>query len=284
VKDALFLKYFPNIYEHFAICEAAARKRFGSLVFLNASFEHGPFLSMRDHARLADYKDLAVNVYWDNRWMKQFSKHVFIRGRGYFVPIPKIEMLQNSFILALYGSTKDLPAAEVKRLSALLGHIIDVFKYNISILTGGGPGVMRSVSNIARSRGMLAGASFLEIDDWDHSTNMDVDFYQTFQYNERHLRQKGFAISNLHLFLIGGLGTIEEIGLTLTDMKLGVHDESPLVFWGKDGSDLYWSDLYKQLEKVFALKRGPRWIKDNILITNDIRDVVQFYKKVYAIG
>ncbi|HYN79131.1 MAG TPA: hypothetical protein VES73_15215, partial [Lamprocystis sp. (in: g-proteobacteria)] len=56
----LLLGYFPNLIEHTEICAAALRGQVARIIFRRASFEHGVFLSDRDHGRLADYAGLGL--------------------------------------------------------------------------------------------------------------------------------------------------------------------------------------------------------------------------------
>ena len=151
-------------------------------------------------------------------------------------------------------------------------------------MTGGGPGAMKAITDLAKPYGILTGASFLELDSRTQENNLAVDFYQTFQFNARHLRQRWFEIASLHIFLLGGLGTMEEIGLTLTDMKLGVIDPGPLVFWGSQDNELYWKDLGKQLARVADSGRGPDWIKKYVLITDNPDEVIAFYQEVFNVS
>ncbi len=72
-------------------------------------------------------------------------------------------------------------------------------------------------------------------------TNQTAAFYQTFQGRSRQARQRWFEVASFHLFFMGGVGTLEEVGLTLTDMKLGVIELSPLVFFGRLDGKPYWS-------------------------------------------
>ena len=128
----------------------------------------------------------------------------------------------------------------------------------------------------------MAGSSFIET--MDQETNKTADFYQTFQARSRQSRQRWFEIASFHIFLIGGVGTLEEIGLTLTDMKLGVIEASPVVFLDSSGGDFYWEGLKTQLTRMVRAGRTPSWLLDNILMTSDPDEVPRFYKKTLRLG
>ena len=80
------------------------------------------------------------------------------------------------------------------------------------------------------------------------------------------------------------MGTLEEIGLTLTDMKLGVIEASPVVFLDSSGGDFYWDGLRTQLARMVREGRMPEWLLDNILMTSDPDEVPRFYKKALRLG
>ncbi len=78
---------------------------------------------------------------------------------------------------------------------------------------------MKHTADIAQDLDLLVGANYLEIE--SQPGYQVADFYQVFQETSRHMRQRWFEISSFAIFCIGGLGTLEEVGMTLTDIKLG---------------------------------------------------------------
>ena len=141
---------------------------------------------------------------------------------------------------------------------------------------------MQQVTATAHRLGLMVGSSFIET--MDQETNKSADFYQTFQARSRQSRQRWFEIASFHLFLIGGVGTLEEIGLTLTDMKLGVIESSPIVFLDSSGGDFYWQGLKDQFTRMARAGRMPTSLLDNILMTADPDEVPRFYKKALRLG
>ncbi len=278
----VFVKYFPNVLEHTLLCHAAARQRIQQLVFRQASFEHGAFLSARDHARLADYDALGVKVFWCNDDFRELAVHVYRGLRGYFIPLSKVDSFLSRLIFAVYGSTLPLTLPEASAQVALLERLRAFLGGNVAFLTGGGPGAMQQTAEAARSLGVGIGCNFLEIQ--DQPSMLSVDFYQTFQERARHFRQRWFDIASFHIFCIGGVGTLEEVGLTLTDMKLGVAEKGPLVFFGQHGDAPYWAKLKEQFDIMLLENRGPQWLKTHILLTNDPDEVVHFYRRTLEVG
>ncbi len=281
-RTTLLLGYFPNLIEHTQICAAALRQAITRIIFRRASFEHGPFLSSRDHGRLADYEGLGLEVFWCNEERGHVLRHVFRGLRGYFTTPDKVDRFRSCLIFAVYGSTKPLSDQAARQVERLLVNLRGLFGSDIGILTGGGPGAMQQVTDAAHRQGLMVGSSFIET--VDQEPNQTAEFYQTFQARSRQARQRWFEIASFHLFLVGGVGTLEEIGLTLTDMKLGVIETGPVVFFDSSGGDFYWEGLRRQLDEMARQGRVPAWLIEQILMTTDPDAVPRFYKQALKLG
>ncbi|HEY1848849.1 MAG TPA: LOG family protein, partial [Opitutaceae bacterium] len=134
-------------------------------------------------------------------------------------------------------------------------------------------GVMRLATDQARSKGALTGACFLELE--AQPPELGVDFFNTFQESSRHFRQKWFEAADFCIFNVGGAGTLEEIGIELCNLKLGIRPRVPYIFFNSE----YWSDLRKQVKEMIRTGRAPAWIADYILFTDNPAEVVAFYRK-----
>ena len=281
-RSTLLLGYFPNLIEHTQICDAALRGRVKRVIFRRASYEHGSFLSARDHGRLADFAALGVEVFWCNDERRHVATHIFRGLRGYFMEPSVVDRFHSALIFAGYGSAKLLAEGEREKLRALLSNLRSFFGEDIAVLTGGGPGAMQQATDLAQEMDMLVGASFIET--VDQETNQTAAFYQTFQGRSRQARQRWFEVASFHLFFMGGVGTLEEVGLTLTDMKLGVIDLSPLVFFGRHNGEKYWRSLKQQFATMVEAGRAPDWLKEYAFVTDDPDAVPAFYKRVLELG
>ena len=281
-KATVLVEYFPNLIEHIAICNAILTGRVGTLIFRRASFEHGQFFSANDHVRLADYEALGARVVWCSEDRRHLAVHAFRGLRGYFVQPSEIQRFKNTLVLAVYGSAERLLDPDVAGLHEFLAQVKQLFGGQIAILTGGGPGAMQQATDSALEHGLLVGANYIET--IDQGTNKVAHFYQCFQDRNRHNRQRWFDIASFVVFCVGGLGTLEEVGLTMTDMKLGMVERGPVVFFGKHGDDVYWSHMKAQLERMVEARRAPAWINENVLFTGEARHIAAFYKKVLGLG
>ena len=273
----LFMKYFPNIIEHRDIINLKCEGKLKALYFYEPSCEHGPFLSQQDHHRLEEYYAFGLQVYWVSGLNGRLMKHTMRDGMGYFVAPERNADFHKSMLFAFYGSNQKLSRGGEERLGALMDSLIDFWGKHIGIVTGGGSGVMEQANTLARERGILSGANFLDIT--DQSMTTDVDFCQVFQATCRHSRQKWFEIASFPIFNIGGLGSLEELGITLCNMKLAILDPVPVILFDTEGNGDYWNGIDDQINEMIKQGRAPAWIRDNIVITDDPKTVTDVYRQ-----
>jgi predicted Rossmann-fold nucleotide-binding protein len=276
-QSILVLKYFPNLIEHRDIINQVVEDRIQAIYFYEASCEHGPFLSQEDHSRLQEYHAFGVDVYWVCGLNQRLMEHTMRDGKGYFVAIERLADFHKSMLFAFYGSTLLLSQAGVDRLGRLMDALVSFWGRHIGIVTGGGSGVMEMANTLARRRGILSGANFLDIT--DQSLTTDVDFCQVFQATCRHSRQKWFEIASFPIFNVGGLGSLEELGITLCNMKLSIMERVPIILFATEGQKDFWQGMRRQISDMVRYNRAPAWIEDYVVITDDPEEVTDAYRK-----
>ncbi|TSJ75117.1 LOG family protein [Rariglobus hedericola] len=275
--DTLLIDYFPNLLEHIELLTRLPELKLRRIIFRQPSRTHGFFLSNNAHGRLESYHDLGIDVYWFNVAMKDLYRHTYKKSHGFFVREELRRVFQESTILAFYGSAVGLEKADTDRISGLIDKLTGFIGPNVGVLTGGGGGVMRLATDQARNKGALTGACFLELE--AQPPELGVDFFNTFQETARHYRQKWFEVADFCVFNVGGVGTLEEIGIELCNLKLGIRPRVPYVFF----NSTYWADLRQQLEVMVQSKRMPAWVIEYILFTDDPDEVVAFYRKTLQV-
>jgi predicted Rossmann-fold nucleotide-binding protein len=273
----LALKYFPNIMEHRDIINMACEGRINSLYFFEPSCEHGPFLSQEDHSRLQEYHAFGIDVYWVCGLNDRMMIHTLRDGKGFFVVPDRLAAFHKSMLFAFYGSTLELSKSGVARLGKLMDALTEFWGKHIGIVTGGGSGVMELANTMAKERGMLSGANFLDIT--DQSMTTDVDFCQVFQSTCRHSRQKWFEVTSFPIFNIGGLGSLEELGITLCNMKLSIMERVPIILFDTESNEGFWNGMKHQISTMVKNGRAPSWIEDQIVITDDPKLVIDVYRE-----
>jgi predicted Rossmann-fold nucleotide-binding protein len=272
----LAMKYFPNLIEHRDIINLACDGKIEAIYFYEPSCEHGPFLSQQDHNRLQEYDAFGIEVYWVSGLNSCLMVHTMRDGMGYFVLPERLADFHKSMLFAFYGSNMRLSKKGESRLGQLMDALIEFWGQNIGIVTGGGSGVMEQANTLARTRGILSGANFLDIT--DQSMTTDVDFCQVFQSTCRHSRQKWFEVASFPIFNVGGLGSLEELGITLCNMKLSILEQVPVILFDTEGRQGFWNGIDNQIKEMITRGRAPDWIQDNIVITDDPKDVIDAYR------
>jgi predicted Rossmann-fold nucleotide-binding protein len=271
--DTLILDYFPDLLEHIEMVTRIGDVRLRRIIFRKASRTHGYFLSSNAHARLDMFDAIGLQVYWYDELTKELYTHVYKKGHGFFVREEMTRKFQEATILAFYGSAHGLDEVDTTRISSLVDKLTTFIGHNLGVLTGGGGGVMRLATDQARGKGALTGACFLELE--AQPPELGVDFFNTFQESSRHFRQKWFEAADFCIFNVGGVGTLEEIGIELCNLKLGIRPRVPYVFFNAK----FWGDLRRQVREMIRMKRAPAWMADYILFTDDPDEVVAFYRK-----
>jgi len=270
------MKYFPNIVEHRDIIRLACQEKIKAIYFFEPSCKYGPFLSDRDHNQLEEYYDLGIDVFWISELTDSLMISTMRDGKGYFVIPERLANFHKSMLFAFYGSNRTLSSAATERLSQVMNALVEFWGHNIGIVTGGGSGVMEEANKIARKHGILSGANFLEIT--DQSMTTDVDFCQVFQAKCRHSRQKWFEVATFPIFNVGGLGSLEELGITLCNLKLSISDPVPVILFGTEGDDKFWSGAQEQILEMIKCGRAPEWIRKYLVMTSDPKVVVNAYR------
>ena len=271
--DTLIVDYFPDLLEHIELLTRIGEVKIQRIIFRKASRTHGYFLSSNAHARLDTFDAIGVRVYWYDESTKELYAHVYKKDHGFFVREELSRKFQETTLLAFYGSAVGLDPADTARITGLVEQLTGFIGPNVGVLTGGGGGVMRLATDQARHKGALTGACFLELE--AQPPELGVDFFNTFQESSRHFRQKWFEAADFCIFNVGGVGTLEEIGIEMCNLKLGIRPRVPYVFF----NSRFWGDLRKQLKTMIATQRAPAWIADYILFTDDPAEVVAFYRK-----
>jgi predicted Rossmann-fold nucleotide-binding protein len=275
--DTLIIDYFPDLLEGIELVTRLADLHLKRIVFRHASRTHGYFLSSNAHARLDMLSALGIQSYWYDEVTKDIYLHMYKKDHGFFVREEMSRKFEEATVLAFYGSALGLEQADTDRISGLVDKLASFIGSNVGILTGGGGGVMRLATDQARSKGALTGACFLELE--AQPPELGVDFFNTFQDSSRHFRQKWFEVADFCIFNVGGVGTLEEIGIEMCNLKLGIRPRIPFVFFNAK----FFSDLRRQIREMIRTKRAPAWIADYILFTDDPNEVLAFYRKTLRV-
>lgn len=271
--DTLVLDYFPSLPEHIEILARIQKLNLTNIVFRKATPLQDFFLSSDHHSRLETYEQLGIKVYWFNEQVNDLYLHTYKNDHGFFIKEENADRFQACTILAFYGSALEMNPEEDRNITALVERMTDFFGTNVGILTGGGGGVMGLAADVGHANNCLTGAAFLELE--AQPPKFGVDFFNTFQEKNRHNRQKWFQVADFCIFSIGGAGTLEEIGIELCNLKLGIRPRVPYVFFHSK----FFRNLEAQLQRMIREGRAPAWMQDYLLFTGNPETIIEFYRK-----
>jgi predicted Rossmann-fold nucleotide-binding protein len=276
--DTLVVDYFPTLLEHIEILARLERVHIRRIVFRKASRHNAFFLSSDAHARLDTYQQLGLTVYWMNDSLQDLYVHCYKKGHGFFIREEEVERFQACTILAFYGSAVSMDEGHTRAIRDLVVKMTDFFGPNVGVLTGGGGGVMGLANAAAHEKNCLTGASFLELE--AQPPNTGVDFFNCFTENSRHNRQKWFQVADFCVFSMGGVGTLEETGIELCNLKLGIRPRVPYVFFHNS----FWNGLRDQFQLMIKTKRAPAWMADYVLFSGNVDEIIEFYRRTLHIA
>jgi predicted Rossmann-fold nucleotide-binding protein len=94
----------------------------------------------------------------------------------------------------------------------------------------------------------------------------------------RRIPRQWFEVASFPIFNVGGLGSLEELGITLCNMKLSISEQVPIILFDTETGGAYWNDAKNQIEHMVRLGRAPAWIKKNLIMTDDPAVVIDAYR------
>jgi len=275
--DTLVMDHFPSLPEHIEIIARVQKMKLKRMVFRYATPLHEFFLPTEAHGMLETYDQLGIKVYWHNEHFNDLYLHVYKNEHGFFIKEEESDRFLACTILAFYGSALEMSDEQQHAITNLINKMTSFFGPNVGILTGGGEGVMGLAADVGRVNNCLTGAAYLELE--AQPPKAGVDFYNSFQEQNRHNRQKWFQVADFCIFNMGGAGTMEEIGIELCNLKLGIRPRTPYIFF----HDTFWDDLEAQLIQLVKEGRMPAWIIDHLLFSGDPEEIIEFYRKTLQI-
>ncbi len=156
----------------------------------------------------------------------------------------------------------------------------NLIEHNISVLTGGGPGIMESASCGAAHGGKTAKTIGITVKGLDklEEANPCMDAIITTDY---FWARKWLLInySNGYVFFPGGFGTLDELAEVLTLMQTNNLKYAPVIIIGKQ----YWADIEKW-SKESGLKNGlilPEHF-DFVKFTDDVDEALNILLEYLA--
>lgn len=186
-----------------------------------------------------------------------------------------IQNFQDATFFACYGSSVKVDEKVHSELSGFFKELNNLFG-QIGVITGGGPGLMEAVNKVATESGILSASCCLstEFAESVQYLNKYSNINMFFDEYCRHVRQNNFSIARFPIFFPGGVGTLEEIGIELCNLKLGVRHNAPYIFVGSE----YWKNIQDFVKKIVQEKMLNKKMLNNIFFVDSLTEAIKIYR------
>src|SRR5215469_10787120 len=139
--------------------------------------------------------------------------------------------------VTIFGSARTKPNDKYYHAAMAIGH--GLARHNLSVITGGGPGIMEAANRGAAQGGGKSVGLNIELpheQSGNRYANVPIHFHYFFA------RKVCFVKYSLgFVFMPGGFGTLDEFFEVATLVQTGRIPQFPLILFGKT----YWSGLLK---------------------------------------
>ncbi|MFA5842153.1 MAG: hypothetical protein WC882_00520 [Candidatus Gracilibacteria bacterium] len=186
--------------------------------------------------------------------------HVRIFHRGLWVQPEEVEALEKvDTVIAMYGSNvEELDETLRPQVDQFMKNMKELFGENLAVTHGKGPGLMAIADKVAELLGIPRIGIGIQVENRGQLPNYRPQAMVDFLPGYRLVRQQAMDdLATFRVFNVGGVGTLEEIGITLCSQKLANHLITPLIFVDPKGvggskGEHAWVWIQKQIEALDA--------------------------------
>ena len=203
--------------------------------------------------------------------------HVREFYRGFWVTREGKERLrENHTVIAMFGShvegMEEVLTGQVKKFFAAVNGL-PAIDGRLTVSHGAGPGIMRIADDVAEELGILRIGVGIDSEKVGQKSNMRPPVMAQFLNSVRHLRQNILDRTSLFkIYNIGGIGTLEEMLIAITNLKLFESLPAPHIFIDPfglgDNSGHLWEKALAQVRISAEMKHidgrevrlAPAWL------------------------
>jgi predicted Rossmann-fold nucleotide-binding protein len=291
-QGVLFCRYFPSPLMKKMLLGDLVQKCLKGIYFEEPSQSHGRFFSHEDRATLIDLARFAIPVYWADKSCGKILQFAVKpeKDTGMFVPIAEVDTFTHSTVFGVYGSTLVQIEFE-EELEKIMAGVLDIQKSSnhamlnadtpLSLVTGGGPGVMASGNRVARNLGILSCANIVDLRGESQEQNPYIDAKMTYRLDKLVERQAEFNL-DFPIFLVGGIGTDFEFALEQVRRKVGSGPPTPVLLLGPTD---YWRDKitpHFQRNLKSGLIKGYEWVSNCFYAVEKADAALKIYEEYFS--
>jgi len=170
--------------------------------------------------------------------------------------------------VSIFGSARMKPNDKYYRAATAIAK--ELARYNLAVVTGGGPGIMAAANKGAAQAGGKSVGLNIELpreQTGNRFANLPLHFHYFFA------RKVCFAKYSLgFIYMPGGFGTLDELFEIITLVQTERIPQFPLVLFGRD----HWTGLLQWMKKELVQKN--KFIKpadlELVKVTDDVEEVV----------
>lgn len=294
----LLSRYFPSPLMKRMLLSDRVQHCLQGIYFQYPSLHHQDFFSAEDRALLNDLSSFGVPTFWIDDQTKKILQYIQRPQTdvGLFVPLNRISHYLNSSIFGIYGSnliTVDSEKEVYELLQGILNlrsevsHKLLHENKPISLVTGGGPGMMETGNKIALDLGILSCAHIVDFRAEENTVvneqgqNPYIEAKMTYRLGKLVERQAEFNL-DFPIFLMGGIGTDFEYALEQVRRKVGSTYPTPCILFGPID---YWTEKisspFKCNMKTGVIK-GSEWLSNCFYCIQSAKQGLQVYNDFFT--
>ncbi len=169
--------------------------------------------------------------------------------------------------ITVFGSARVRPGDPEYELAREVG--ASMSRLGLTVMTGGGPGIMEAANRGAREAGGQSIGCNIELPR-EQKPNDYLDISIDFSY---FFVRKMMLVKYSYGFIVmpGGFGTVDELFEALTLIQTAKISDFPVVLMGCD----FWEPLHRQLDSMVATGRIDAGDLDLLCITDDVDEAVR---------
>lgn len=296
-QGVLLSRYFPSPLMKRMLLGDQVQRSLKRIYFQYPSLSYNNFFSAEDRALLHDLEKFAIPVYWVDESTKNILQYVQKpeMDSGLFVPIHQVETFLKSTVFGIYGSNLLEGNFEKELRNLMEGLLAMRSEMNhpllhkdtpLSLVTGGGPGVMEVGNRVAKELNILSCANIVDFRQKGDSIvneqkqNPYVEAKMTYRLDKLVERQAEFNL-DFPIFLMGGVGTDFEFCLEEVRRKVGSVVATPIILLGDPA---YWRDKitsrFKSNLQSGTIK-GSEWLSNCFYCIQTAEQGLKVYKQYF---